>query len=400
MSLHHRRPIAALAACALLIASAASAQERPEEFDDRILSGWSFTPSFRLTGMWDSNVALAGRSVEGTTEGDRVLVFVPSGQFDFVAPRTGFSAGYRGFVRRYLDVEQLNGYDQRAYFTLRHSVTPRLDLFAQNEFAEMPTTDVVELNGLPFARIGSRSNRLAAGVETRLTKLTDLSVRYENMWVGFDRDDELLGGGTIHGIQARVRRQLSARAAFGAEGRMRRSDVSPDLARVIWFNDVGATFDYRLTEFVTLDVAAGFSQLRDSRFADTRNAPYYRARLRRSIERATVGISLERSYAPSFGFGGSNDNREIRGFVRMPFSRNRYYVNGDATWRRSDPFTASEIRLDTFLTNVTVGYAATRWLRMEGYHAFSRQDSIITGGEVDRHRVGAQVVVSQPMRIR
>jgi hypothetical protein len=41
-----------------------------------------------------------------------------------------------------------------------------------------------------------------------------------------------------------------------------------------------------------------------------------------------------------------------------------------------------------------------RWLRIEAYHAYSRQDSIVTGGEVTRHRIGTQLVISQPMRIR
>ena len=84
----------------------------------------------------------------------------------------------------------------------------------------------------------------------------------------------------------------------------------------------------------------------------------------------------------------------------MPFSRNRFYVQSDALWRRSNPFFANEIQLDTLVTSNTIGYSAVRWLRVEAYHAYSRQDSIITGGEVDRHRIGAQLVVSQPMRIR
>ena len=48
----------------------------------------------------------------------------------------------------------------------------------------------------------------------------------------------------------------------------------------------------------------------------------------------------------------------------------------------------------------TLGYAATRYLRVEGFYAFTRQDSRIAGGKVNRQRVGAQVVISQPMRIQ
>lgn len=391
-----------LAAIFVLIAGASGAtQERPAEFDGYIVPGWSFTPGVSISGVWDSNVALAGRSAEtGGTTGDNVFTIVPMGTLALESKRTQFSAGYRGYLRRHVDVEELNGFDQRAHLMLRHMVTPRLTLFVQDEFSEMPTTDLAELNGVPFARVGSRSNRLGAGVEGRLTKLTNVRVRYENTWTSFDRLDGFLSGGTIHGVGADLQRRLSERLTIGVEGRIRRSDVTRFEPRVIWFQDGGGLIEYRLGEFVSVTGAAGFSHLRDSRFDDTRTAPYYRLGLERHTERANAGITFERSYTPSFGFSGSNDNQELRGYIRMPFSRNRFYVQSDALWRRSNPFFAGEIQLDTFVTSNTIGYSAVRWLRVEAYHAYSRQDSIITGGEVDRHRIGAQLVVSQPMRIR
>jgi hypothetical protein len=400
MDLTRIRFVAATALC-LALAPAVSAQERPAEFDDYVLPGWTFTPGVSLSGMWDSNVALSARAAEtGRTAGDQLLVFVPFGQVSLRSARTDFSAGYRGYLRRYREVDQLNGYDQRAMLTLRHLVTPRLTWIAQNEYTEAPTTDQVELNGVPFAHIGSRSNRLGTGLEGRLTKYTSLNVRYENTWTSFDGLEGFVSGGTIHTGSAALRRRLSERIAFGVEGRIRRSDLNRLESRVKWFQDAGATFDYRITEHVTVAVAAGLSHLRDNRLDQTRNAPYYRLELNRDTERATLGIAFEQSYTPSFSFSGSNDSQELRGFVRMPFSRNRFYVQSTGLWRRSDPFFADEIRLDTFITSNTFGYSATRWLRAEMYHAYSLQDSIITGGEVDRHRVGAQIVVSQPMRIR
>ena len=44
--------------------------------------------------------------------------------------------------------------------------------------------------------------------------------------------------------------------------------------------------------------------------------------------------------------------------------------------------------------------ALARWLRLEGFYAFTRQDSQVTGGEIHRHRTGVQIVISQPVRIR
>jgi hypothetical protein len=76
------------------------------------------------------------------------------------------------------------------------------------------------------------------------------------------------------------------------------------------------------------------------------------------------------------------------------------YVQASAGWRRSDPFLLDELELDTFRFHTTFGYAATRWLRLEAFHAYSRNDSKVTGGEIDRQRIGGQIVISQPMRIR
>jgi hypothetical protein len=113
-----------------------------------------------------------------------------------------------------------------------------------------------------------------------------------------------------------------------------------------------------------------------------------------------VGAAFDRSFVPSFGFGGSNRSQELTGYVVMPFQRNRLYLQASGSWRRSEPLIETSLELDTIRLRGTLGYSATRWLRGETFYTYSRQDSIVTGGEVDRHRLGLQLVISQPMRIR
>ena len=84
----------------------------------------------------------------------------------------------------------------------------------------------------------------------------------------------------------------------------------------------------------------------------------------------------------------------------MPFSRNRVYIQASGGWRRSNSILTPQLSFDQFDSDVTAGYGLTRWLRAEVFHIYSRQDSRMTGGEINRHRVGLQVVVAQPMRIR
>lgn len=58
-----------------------------------------------------------------------------------------------------------------------------------------------------------------------------------------------------------------------------------------------------------------------------------------------------------------------------------------------------ELPLDTTLLRSTFGYATTRFLRVEAFYTFTWQDSRIAGGKVNRQRIGAQIVIAQPMRI-
>ena len=84
----------------------------------------------------------------------------------------------------------------------------------------------------------------------------------------------------------------------------------------------------------------------------------------------------------------------------MPIPRNRAYVQASVAWRHSIPYVSTDLELDSILARSTLGYALARWFRVEGFYAFTRQDSKVTGGEINRHRIGAQVVISQPMRIQ
>lgn len=391
--------LAVLLSGAPVLAQRGAAQDEPE-LNPWDIPGWSFVPGLTLSLTYDSNVALASAPADtGRTQGDRLLVAQPFGQLRYLGPRTDFSTGYGGYLRRYGTYDALNGFDQRGYLALRHLATRRLTVFVRDTYADVPTTDEVELNGIPFSRTGSRYNAFAGGLQARLTKFTDLSLRYDQTWVRFDRQDTLLTGGVVNGVTADLSRRISERTTVGAEYGVRFADLN-DGTRNITFQDAGGTVQHALTAYTSVSLGAGLSYLSDGFRDETRTGPYVRAGILRKTERATIGATFERMFVPSFGFGGSNRSEELRGFVQMPLSRNRTYIQGSAAWRRSDPFVASELKLNTYWIRSTVGYAVARWARLEGFYAFTRQDSQVTGGEVNRHRTGIQVVISQPMRIR
>lgn len=394
--------LAGTAAVCLLVAAPASARQDPSELQADRGPGWTFTPAVAFGALYDTNVALAApRASLGETQGDTLFNIVPSGQLEFLGKYTEFSAAYRGFLRRYKDVQGLDGFDQRASAGFKHAVSRRLSLFARNNYADSPTTDEVEVNGVPFRRTGSRTNTLAAGADYRFTKFTTLATRYDMTWVDFERTDDFgaLAGGWIHGIRADLGRQLNARVTMGGEYGYRTASVN-DGEREFGFQDAGGVIRVALGRHTTGSAAAGVAVLHDRSANDTRSGPYVRLGVAHALERVRLGAAFERQYVPSFGFGGASNSQELRGYVLMPVARQRVYVQGSGAWRRSVPFEAAALELDTIWLRSTVGLAATRWARVEGLYTYTRQDSIITGGEVDRHRVGVQFVISQPMRIQ
>jgi hypothetical protein len=361
--------------------------------------GWSFTPGLSFGAVFDSNVGLAAVSPAGQTQSDQLLLAQPFAQLDFLSKRTELSAGYQGYLRRYMSLGQLNGFDQHGHATLRRLISKRTTLAFSDNYARVPTTDELELNGVPFSRTGARRNALAGSLDTRLSKFTTLSLKYDNTWVKFDRSDTLLTGGVVHGLAANLNRQLSARASAGAEYSVRLADLNEG-TRQLTFHDAGGTAQVALSGSTRASFGAGFSFLDDRSLQETRTGPYVRADITHGTEHATVGAGFERMFVPSFGFGGSSQSQQLRAFIQMPLNRNRMYVQGSASWRRTDPFVANELRLDTTMLRSTVGYSATRFLRVEGFYVFTRQDTRIAGGKVNRQRAGAQVVISQPMRIQ
>lgn len=400
MKKDQKRPYLVGLSLALLLSGVPAGAQDMTELAPGRTPGWSFTPGLTIGGVFDSNVALAAVNPVGDrAQGDRLLVAQPFAQLDFVTKRTELSAGYRGNVRRYVEFGQLNGFDQGANASLRRLVSKRVTLLVTDNYAKVPTTDELEVNGVPFSRTGARRNSFAGHLIARLTKFTDVSFGYDNTWIRFDRTDSLLTGGVVNAWTTRLNHQVRERVSTGIEYAVRFADLNEG-TRQLTFHDAGVTAQVGMSQRTSATFAAGYSFLNDRSLNETRTGPYVRAELTRETEHATIGAAFERMFVPSFGFGGSSESQQLRGFVRMPLNSNRLYVQGTASWRRTDPLVEIELPLDTTLLRSTLGYAATPYLRVEAFHAFTRQDTRIAGGKVNRQRVGVQVVISQPMRIQ
>jgi hypothetical protein len=56
--------------------------------------------------------------------------------------------------------------------------------------------------------------------------------------------------------------------------------------------------------------------------------------------------------------------------------------------------------LRSLLTYSIVGWEPQNWVRLEAFYARTQQSTLRPGGEVDRNRVGFQIVTSKPMRVQ
>src|SRR5688572_31103025 len=83
----------------------------------------------------------------------------------------------------------------------------------------------------------------------------------------------------------------------------------------------------------------------------------------------------EKSYVPSFGFGGLAGNQRLTVAARTPFASGRAYLGGSLSYGRSEPVEsfAGGFRTRSFWINGSVGYQVAAWLRAEGFASSMNQ---------------------------
>jgi len=368
-------------------------QQRP------ITAGWVFTPSIGIGGAWDSNVLLVDTG--GVPPRDYATPVDPSVSLDYHGRRTDFSSAYEGTFLMYQDLTQLNSSEQRLRSLVQHRATKHFSFFVEENYAKAPTTDALQVAGVPFYRVGSRTNTLGGGIQADLTRHTVLRSTYTYRDVDFAADPlfgTTLQGGHSHEWTASVTQALSPRLGIGGEYEQQRAIVSDG---VDTFNiyTAGATVGYQLTGTVSVSGMAGVSRLTGGATPVERTGPAVRAGIARHTPRLTLSAAYERSFIPSYGFGGTYQNEAYDGNAHIPFARGRGYVDGSIAWFNNQPVEITQPELQTWFLSGTLGYYMTRWLRLEGYLSRTQQDSHLPGGQLGRSQVGFRMVAVKPMKI-
>ena len=374
------------------------------------LVGWVFTPSISFGGTWDDNVLLVNPGTSTDPPADYQSPIGPGLSLGYTGKRTRFSTGYNGSMVRYQSLEDLNSFHQSFRLTMEHRLTPRLSFFGQETFASAPTTDVLQLAGVPFYRTGSRSNAAGGGVQAALAKHTSFRANYTLRSVAFELNPlsgTQLQGGHAHEVKATLDRTLSRRLVLGGEYEFTRAIVNGRSTLGMQgpedrFNmqTAGATASYEVADGTTVSAGLGVAQLGAGLTHQARTGPQWRAGVSQRVGRGLVSASFRRAYIPSFGFGGTMQNEQWAAHIRMPLGRTRAYVDGGVSWYNNDPLETDQPSLQSAWLSTTLGYYATRWLTLEGFYGRTQQDSQRAGGQLERNQLGFRVLADKPIKLR
>ena len=416
-----RRCMAAIA-LVVIVGSAQPAAQGPSQpaAQDQRFAGWVVTPSITAGGGWDDNVLLANRG--SNPPSDYTSPVGPGLSLDFTGKRTKFNSGYNGSFTFYRTIDELTSAEHQFRASFHHRVTPRISIVADESFSRAPTTDALQLAGVPFYRVGSYTNTAGGGVDVALSKFTTLTTRYSWRTVSFDFDQVArlaLYGGDAHEAELALSRALSPRLSVTGHYSYLRGTLG-EAARVTSIDERGnfqiqsggASATYRLTPTVTILGGAGIARMTGSApqlsLTDAALLPPTGAEVGPTVEAGVTwrgehhlaSIMYQRSFIPSFGFGGTFQNEEWIANLHVPFARNRAYADASFSWYDNEPLIVSQASLQTTWLSGKVGYRFNPWLAVEGYYDRSQQDAQVAGGNLDRNQVGFRIVAAKPMRLR
>lgn len=396
-----------------LIAHPTGAQERlgSSAPDQQYRAGWTFTPTIGVGETYDTNVSLFSQGHTGNE--DYIATVFPGADLRYVGKHSLVGMSYSGSFLDYRRFSALNRWDQRAKLELRHQPSARLTWYGYSTGALLPTTDLIDLGGIPYRKTGAKTVDGRGGVEYAISARNTITSSASYQVVSFDRPEDaadILRGGRILESMTAWRRKTTARTAIGADYSLRRATISGDREAFV-FHTSEAALDYELSPLWSFRGAAGVVYLQQTAVTDARVGPAWRAALERAHAGTTFHVGYLRTYIPSFGFGGTVQSQEVVAGFRTPlFGSRHFYLDSSGVFRDNQPLTGviadpltgivEQLPLRSLRMHTILGWQPQPWVRLEAFYSLIQQTSLRAGGYLDRNRVGFQVVTSKPMRMQ
>src|SRR5215213_9416151 len=111
--------------------------------------GWTFTPMFGFAETYDDNISLFGQGSADEQNDDLISTIFPAAEVHYGGKHTAVDMGYTGSFLNYQTFSALNRWDQRGKFEVKRQESARLKWGGRASLAAMPTTDLIELGGIP-----------------------------------------------------------------------------------------------------------------------------------------------------------------------------------------------------------------------------------------------------------
>jgi len=298
----------------------------------------------------------------------------------------------------------------------RRQETARLTWFGHVTGAALPSTDLIDLGGIPYRKTGATTADGRAGFEYALGAHDTLMSSMNYQAVKFERPDtlenDILRGGRILESMTQWRHKISERAAIGADYSFRRALVTGDV-EPFNFHTTEAALDYEISQLWSLQGGAGVVYLEPTLLTQAHTGPAWRVNLQRSRAGTTFHVGYLRTFIPSFGYGGTVESQDFGVGFRTPlFHFRRLYLDSSAVFRDNQPLTGvaavtappigalQQLPLRSLRSTTILGWEPQPWVRLEVFYSLVQQTSLQVGGYIDRNRVGFQIVTSKPMRMQ
>ena len=367
--------------------------------------GWTFTPGMGFTETYDDNISQFGIGTADEQNDDYIASISPAAELHYGAKHTSLDLSYHGSFLNYNTFSILNRWDQRAQFELSRQETARVKWGGRVSLAAVPTTDLVDLGGIPYRHTGAKTAEARGGGDYALNAKNSVSQFLNYQVVSFDRPEEVsafLRGGRVFESMTTWRRKMSGRMALGADYSFRRALVVED-PEPFNIQTAEAALDYVLSPSWSFNGAAGVVYLQATELTSSEIGPAYRLRIERHRARRTFHAGYIRSYIPAFGLGGTVSNEEFSlGYQTPLFGRRDFYLDAGVVYRNNEPLTQTpeQLPLRSLRTNTTIGWRPQPWVRLEAFYSLVQQSTLRAGGRLSRNRIGFQIVTSKPMRIQ
>jgi hypothetical protein len=367
--------------------------------------GWTFTPSIGVAETYDDNVSLFDVHIATNENNDFLTTYSPSADLNYSGAHTQFGMGYTGSFQEYQTFSTFNRWAQRGHVELKRQESARLSWAAQANAESMPTTDSINFGGLPYRRAGVRDAYGRSSIDYRFSARDMMTGYGAFQVVDFDRTVEnggvLEGGHAIEG-GAVYRHQIDARLGLGAEYGLRRALIAGD-TNPFFLHSVQGAIDYALSPNWSFSGLAGVVFLQPSAAAEGQAGPAVQVTFAHTRNSLALRTWYLRSYTPSFAFGGTVRTHEAGFGIRSPLFHSRnFYTEHSAVFRDDQPLTTDpdSLPLRSLRTNSIFGWSPQRWVRIEGFYSRVQQTALRPGSEVNRNRIGIQIVTSKPMRFQ